>query len=556
MSRAAWRQYAACFDGLRLRIAAGTVLSLVAGLSLVPLPLVIQDAFDRVIPQGRLEALLGIGLLLATLQIVSAVCTLWARAVLLAATKQAIGALRRDAIVRLYERSRSYHGSHPSSTLHDTVVHGTERVDIMSNALLAELLPSTVLSLGICAVLVSLSPWLFVTMAAVLPLNVLAGRMLGSRMRRRTQRFNTAFEQFSRGVLFLLRAIDLTRIHAAEEAETRRLTGRIEDLRAISGRMAVLGTAYTVVQQSLITIAGLVVLVAGGAAVASGTMTIGALLSFFAGLMLLRLPLNVMMASLPRVIEGAASLDSVMAFLAEDDRCPYTGTAPVAFTGRIAVRDVTFSYGGAPVLDGVSLVIAPGEIVALLGPNGAGKSTLVALILGFYRPQRGELVAEDLPYDAIDMKALRRQIGVVLQEAIMVPGTMRDNLLYGVPDADWDEVLDACRRTGVDRYVSSFPLGYDTPIGEEGEQLSGGQRQRLSIARALLARPSLLILDEPLNHLDEADGPAFLRRITAGSHAPAILLISHRPDVLSVADRIVRVEHGQVVEAARVAGIA
>lgn len=548
MNRQPWRRYAARFDGLWLRVAFGSALALAGGLVLVPLPLIVRAAFDRAIPAGDTRALLGIGLVLVALQVVSGACTLWARIVLLRVTKQAVGGLRREVIAAFYQRSRSYYAARPSSVLHDTAVLGTERVDIMSNSLLADLLPSLVLSVGISAVLLWLNWWLFLLMAAVLPVNLGAGRLLGRQMRHSTQHFNHSFERFSRSVLFLIRAVDLTRIHAAEETETGRVAARIDDLRAASRRMAALGTAYTVVQQTLIAIAGVVVLVAGGGAVASGAMSSGGLLSFFAGLMLLRTPLNVIMVSLPRVTEGAHSLEAVMAFLGEDDRCPYNGTQPIAFGGRLVLHDVTFSYGDEPVLERVSLSIAPGETVAIVGPNGAGKSTLVSLMLGFYRPQSGRLTADGLAYDDIDVSSLRRQIGVVMQDPTMVPGTLRENLLYGAQEWPWASVLDACRRTGVDRFVDAWPLGYDTPIGEDGERLSGGQRQRLSIARALLGRPALLILDEPLNHLDEPDGSAFFRRLAEGSQAPAILLISHRPDVLSAADRVVHLDAGVIVE--------
>ena len=556
MTCTAWRRYCDYFIGLRTQVAFGALLSFAAGALLTPLPLVIREAFDTTIPAGGTSQVLRIGIALVALQTLSGACTLWARATLLRATKRAVGAMRHEAIARLYERSRSYYSARPASTLHDIVVHGTERVDIMTNALLADLLPASALSLGIALVLLSLNWRLFLMMAAVLPANVLAGRLIGRKVRQRARHFNVSFEHFSRGVLFVVRAMDLTRIHAAEEAETARMSGQIEDLRSVSERMAVLATSYTVVQQSLIAVAGVVVLVAGGSAVASGRLSTGGLLSFFAGLLLLRMPLNIIMGSLPRVIEGAQSLEAVMAFLAEEDRHPYTGRDRINFRGNLALHDVSFSYGGPAVLAGVSLALTSGEIVAIIGPNGAGKTTLVSLMLGFYRPQQGYLTADGARYDALDLRDLRRRIGVVMQNPIMVPGTVRDNLVYGQPDCEWAEVLDACRRTGVDRFVAHWPLGYNTPIGEDGELLSGGQRQRLSIARALLGRPALLILDEPLNHLDEPDGTAFFRRLGADGHAPAILLISHRPDVLAAADRVVRVESGLVVDAGRTAGIA
>jgi ABC-type multidrug transport system fused ATPase/permease subunit len=279
-------------------------------------------------------------------------------------------------------------------------------------------------------------------------------------------------------------------------------------------------------------------------------MTVGSLLSFFAGIMILRGPIHAIMVGIPKIMEGTQSLANVMAFLDDTEVEPYQGQRAIDFTGRISLRDVSFGYGGSPVLSSVSLDLVPGEAVGLVGPNGSGKSTIVNLILGFYRPDGGTIVADGVPYDELDLRRLRRAIGVVTQDALLVPGTIRDNLTYGIPDAPFEAVMEASRLAGVDAFVSRLDKGYDTPVGEDGNLLSGGQRQRLALARALIGKPRLLILDEPMNHLDEKDSAEFLRRFTGASDRPAILLISHREDAVLVTRRVYRLEQGTMIQTA------
>ena len=192
----------------------------------------------------------------------------------------------------------------------------------------------------------------------------------------------------------------------------------------------------------------------------------------------------------------------------------------------------------------VHLDLRPGSTVAIVGPNGAGKSTLLYLILGFYRPQRGELRAEGVPYERIDLGDLRRGIGVVMQHPTFFAGTVRENITYGCPEATPDEIGRAARIALADDFIRTLPAGYDTPIGEGGVLLSGGQVQRIAIARALLRRPSLLILDEPTNHLETPAIGRLLQNLATLEPRPGVLIISHDREVLGYADRLYRIEDG------------
>lgn len=537
------KRYASCFRGGIGQAALGVTLAFLTGLTLVPVPLLVGRAFDQAIPTRQFDALVNIGIAMLTLQILSGLGTVLTRHVNLGVIKEMTARLRQECVARLLAAPRSFYSRQDVAALHDVVVQETERVDVMGNSLLGQVVPAIVLSLGICGVLVALNWMLFLAMLAVLPLNVLASRRLGARVRDRVTAYHESFGRFSRGILFLVRSIDVVRIQTAEAFETGRQGSHVHILRDTSAAMAWAGVLYSVVQQVIIAAAGIVVLVVGGSMTARNLMSVGDLLSFFAGLLLLRGPLHAIMSGLPRIMEGAQSFGNLMAFLDNDEREPYRGRTRVPFSGAVSLRDVSFAYGETPVLSSVTLDLTPGDIVALIGRNGSGKSTVVNLIMGFYRPVSGALEADGVRYDELDIKDLRRSIAVVTQDPILVPGTISENLTYGVADVSIQEMVRASRIAGVDAFATRYPLGYDTPIGEDGKLLSGGQRQRLSLARALISKPRLLILDEPMNHLDEKDTVEFLRRLTAAAGRPAVLLISHREDV-SVADRVYRLESG------------
>jgi ABC-type bacteriocin/lantibiotic exporter with double-glycine peptidase domain len=308
-------------------------------------------------------------------------------------------------------------------------------------------------------------------------------------------------------------------------------------------------SAYGFVQSTVATAAGGLVLAAGGALVAGGAMTLGALIAFYVVLGLLQGQAGLIFNTVPQVIAGAEALLGLYQLQHEPAGPPYTGGECITLRGEITLQAVAFHYRRQAVLHGVDLALRPGEVTAIVGPNGAGKSTLVNLMLGFYRPQAGALLADGVPYDRLDLPHLRRQIGVVMQEALLFPGTVWDNLTYGFEDAAPETVERAAEWAAASELLRSLPEGYATPVGEHGVLLSGGQRQRLAIARALLREPRLLILDEPTNHLDAATVDTVMGNLRRLPQRPAILLISHDPGVVRGADRVYHLREGRLAPA-------
>ena len=545
----AWRWYGAYYRGSGARLAASVLLSVTQSALALPIAYLAKYAFDRAMPSRSIPLLVTIGLAILGVHVTNTAVALVTRRLSLTTTKRAIAALRLDLVDWLHARSTAFFTHADVGRLQTTVVQDTERLDVMSNALLAQILPALTIGAGLTAWMAVLNWRLVVAAACAVPLWLTVNQIVGTKVRKEAVRFRQQFEAFNNDVLRLLRLVHLTRIQTAETAERARLTGAIDRLRVTSGRTAWLASAYLLTQNTVSTICGVTVLLIGGSAVARGTMTVGDLASFFVGVSLLAPQVSAAITAVPQVIAGNQSLLALFELAHDQDIRPYRGTRRIAFKGRIAIESVEFSYGERLVLSGVSLAIEPGVTTALVGPNGTGKTSLVSLILGLYRPNAGRLSADGHPFDDLDIDDIRRSIGVVTQDPVMIPGTIWENLTYGRDDASRASVLEAAGFATAHGFIESLPLAYETPIGEDGLLLSGGQRQRLAIARALVRAPVLLILDEPTNHLDAESVRELLANLKHLPNRPAILIITHAPDVAAEADRLfVLDDRGQLSE--------
>jgi ATP-binding cassette subfamily B protein len=513
---------------------------------LVPVPLLVGRVFDRQIPAHDDVGIIISGLLAAGLYLASAALGLLTRGIVVRTIKGASARLRHDLVVRMYDLPLSWHDRSSSGVIHSVVVQDSERVEKMVSALVTLVFPSVLVMTGLGVIGFALNPLLFVILLAGVPVPLLLARRLGRRFKAHVRSWYRAFDAFSDAIQLALRAMPLTKVEGAERWELGRRREEIDELAATGSALTWSGSAYTLVQGTVAATAGLLVLVAGGISVSNGSMSIGDLLAFYAVVALILRQVTTLVTAMPDVLSGGESLTRLEELLEDGEREPYEGTREVSFSGALELEGVSFSYGREPVLTGIDLEIGAGSRVTLVGPNGAGKSTLVNLMLGLYRPQTGRVLVDGIPLDELDVRSLRKQTGVVLQDPVIFPGTIRENIAYGTQDVTDEAVERAAESATAAAFIETLPDRYDTEVGDEGSRLSGGQRQRIAIARALLGEPALLLLDEPTTYLDDAAITLLMGNLAHLAKAPTVLIVTHDPGVAAGSERVVYVRDGKV----------
>ncbi|WP_224278201.1 ABC transporter ATP-binding protein [Nocardioides lacusdianchii] len=295
-----------------------------------------------------------------------------------------------------------------------------------------------------------------------------------------------------------------------------------------------------------------VIAVLGGLRVASGTMSLGDVQAFIQYSRQFTQPLTQVASMLNLLQSGVASAERVFELLdAPEESVEEQGRPALAADahGEVRFEDVSFSYDPErPLIEGLSLVARPGSTVAIVGPTGAGKTTMVNLVMRFYDPQSGRILIDGVDIASVPRGVLRGRIGMVLQDTWLFAGTIRDNIAYGRPDASEEQVLEAARATFVDRFVHSLPDGYDTVIDEDGSNLSAGERQLVTIARAFLSDPALLILDEATSSVDTRTELLLQHAMAALRSDRTSFVIAHRLSTIRDADLILVMESGSIVE--------
>ena len=446
--------------------------------------------------------------------------------------EDAVFRLRSRIFEKLYELPRSVYATADQSDLHTVIVQDTARVKQMSNVLISVFLPRLVSVLVFAAVLFWLNWLLALVMTLVVPFMLVGNHVVSKRVRERIHLFHRSFEQFARGVNFVLRAMDLTRLQAHEEEEHVRQIGTLVALRRHESSMALASATHSQLQEGFVAVSAILILVIGGATVSQGMTTLGSFFAFYFTASLLNMNARTAFHAIPDILAGHESLRSLFGLLHRRETRPYAGKRSFNFEGSIRFERVGFGYGETSVLTRIDLTIRPAARISICGANGAGKSTLLYLLLGFYRPDRGSIHADGVPYDELDMRCLRSRIGVVTQDPFFFRGTVRENIAYGSVTSSDADIVWASRLALAHDFVEDLPAKYDTLVGEDAVFLSGGQRQRLAIARALLRKPKILLFDEPTNHLDPGAIGQLLMTLEQLPGRPAVVTISHDQHVL------------------------
>ena len=348
-----------------------------------------------------------------------------------------------------------------------------------------------------------------------------------------------------------LAGVRVVKGYHAEAAEAQVFSGGVQRLLDNVLKTLTAISLMTLSATVLMGVVGASVMYVGAREIFSHTLTLGGFMSFTASLAFLVAPMFQVVGIGTQVTEALAGLDRTQEVLHEkpEDEDERRTVTVGAVRGFVTFEQVTFAYdAGKPVLHEVSFDSKPGTVTALVGPSGSGKSTIISLIAAFHEPTAGIIKLDGVDLATIRLEAYRTQLGVVLQDTFLFDGTIRENVAFARPSATEEQILAACRLARVDEFAERFEKQYDTIVGERGVKLSGGQRQRVSIARAILANPGILILDEATSSLDSESEAAIQEGLSYLMKGRTTFVIAHRLSTIRRADQILVVEEGRIVE--------
>ncbi len=499
---------------------------------------------------GR-QAILGLSVtLLVTVVALAALLDYWAKRLLATAGLRLAADVRGAVFTHLHRLSLNFHGKQRVGDLSTRVTSDVDRAQDMIVQALAVIGPNVMLVVGMFAVMMTMDPAFTLVALALTPFLAYAVHHSTVQLKESSRRARKADGQVaaaateSLGLMQLVQAFNMER---AQRAHFDTLTHGSLEAGLESARVQ---ARFSPMVDVTAAASAAVILWFGSSRVLSGDLTLGTLLVFVSYLGSLYKPLKALSRVSTTFAKGTAATERVQAVLSEQpDIIDYPGAfQPRRFHGYLEFEGVGFKYADNTVLHSIDLAIASGETMALVGPTGAGKSTLVSLVPRLIDPAWGSVLIDGMDVRAYELDALRSQIAMVLQDCVLMRGSLRDNIAVGRPGATDAELRRAIKLSLVDEFADRLPDGLETPVGERGATLSGGQRQRIAIARAILRDAPILILDEPTSALDTRSEEHLVEAL---SHLPAgrtTLLIAHRLSTVRRADRIAVLESGSLVQ--------
>jgi ATP-binding cassette subfamily B protein len=518
-----------------------------------------ENAFAAMVE--RMELVPGQGIdfgalrdvLLAVLALyVGASVLAWLQGYVLAGVVQrTIFRLRADVEEKLHRLPLRYFDRQPRGEVLSRVTNDIDNISQTLSQTLSQLLTSLLTVVGVLTMMVVISPLLALIALVTIPASVLVTRLIAKRSQprfvaqwRHTGELNALIEEAFTGHALVKVFGRQREVEASFEVTNEQL------YRAGFGAQFVSGLIMPTMM-FLGNLGYVAVAVVGGLRITSGAITLGDVQAFIQYSRQFTQPLT-QVASMANLLQsGVASAERVFELLDEPEESvePVTEPASPTSLGRVELSHVSFRYEpDQPLIDDLSLVAEPGQTVAIVGPTGAGKTTLVNLVMRFYEVDAGRITLDGVDVATVSRQALRSRIGMVLQDAWLFHGSIRDNIAYGRPGASEQDVVEAATAAYVDRFVHTLPDGYDTVIDEEGGGVSAGERQLITIARAFLSEPSLLILDEATSSVDTRTEVLVQHAMASLRRDRTSFVIAHRLSTIRDADLILVMEDGRIVE--------
>ena len=547
----AWIEAKKLIWDYRGRLTIGAVLMIISRLSGMVLPASSKYLIDEVIGKQRYELLKWIALAIGIATLIQAVTSFALSQLLGIAAQRAITEMRKRVQAKIEKLPVSYFDSTQSGQLISRIMNDAEGIRNLVGTGLVQLAGSIVTA-GISIIVLFWINWRLTT-GTIIVLAIFGGVLAYAfkKLRPIFRERNVINAEVTGRLTESLGGIRIVKSYTAEKREELIFArGAHKYFRNVAKTMT--GVSATSAFSSLIIGAiSVVMILIGGNSVINGSMTIGDLVMyiFFTGLM--AFPIVQLSSIGTQITEAFAGLDRIREVfdMTTEDEEDATRNSLRNVEGRITFENVFFEYEeNTPVLRGVSFDSAAGTTTALVGSSGSGKSTILSLVLNFIQPDKGRVLIDGKDLQSIKLRDYRRQLGVVLQENFLFDGTIAENVKFSKPSATFEEIKKVCRIAYCDEFIEKFEKGYETIVGERGVKLSGGQKQRIAIARALLADPKILILDEATSSLDSESEQKIQASLNALRKGRTTFVIAHRLSTIRSADKILVVEAGEIVE--------
>ena len=511
------------------------------------------EARVRRIDQERLTGFRRVGVYLIAFACASVLAWAlgWAQGWVMAWVSERISAdLRNTTYAHLQKLSLDYFGTKRTGDLVARISSDTDRICNFLSDTLVDFIADVLMIVGTAVVLISIDPILAAATLCTFPIIAWLTVHLRDRMTFGFLHGGRAWDEMTSLLADTIPGIRVVKAFAQEKREIERF--RASNLRIIAAndRVNRVWTFFWPAVALLTQIGLLVVWVVGAWEVFSGRVTVGVLVAFLAYIGRFYARLESMSRMVTSTQKAAASSQRLFEILDRPPGVPEPAhpVHPDEIRGAIEVRNASFRFGSRQVIDDVSLDVKPGEMIGLVGTTGAGKSTLVNLVCRFYDVSEGAVLVDGTDIRSFPIAEYRRHIGIVLQDPFLFWGTIAENIAYGKPNATRAEIVGAARAARAHEFILQLSDGYDSMVGERGHTLSGGERQRISIARALLIDPSILILDEATSSVDTQTEREIQEALDNLVRGRTTIAIAHRLSTLHKADRLVVLEHGRVIE--------
>ncbi|WP_148571833.1 ABC transporter ATP-binding protein [Nocardioides caldifontis] len=510
-------------------------------------------AMDHVVPgQGvDFEAVAAVLLVAVLVYLMSALAGFVQGYLLNDVVQSTVRRMRSDVEDKINRLPLSYFDKQPRGELLSRVTNDIDNISQSLQQTMSQMVTSLLTVVGVLSMMFWISPTLALIALLTVPLSmVVTGRIMKRsqglfvQQWRRTGRLNAHIEETFTGH-------DLVKVFGRRGEVERTFAEENDALYTASFGAQFVSGLVMPVMMFLGNLNYVLVAVIGGLRVAGGSLSLGEVQAFIQYSRQFTQPLTQLASMVNLLQSGVASAERVFELLDAEEEPVAGEVAQPAPSGRgeVVFDRVSFSYDPErPLIEELSLVVHPGQTVAIVGPTGAGKTTLVNLVMRFYDVDSGRITLDGVDTATMDRRLLRSRIGMVLQDAWLFEGTIRDNIAYGRPEATEEEVLEAARATFVDRFVHSLPDGYDTVVDENGSNLSAGERQLVTIARAFVADPALLILDEATSSVDTRTELLVQHAMAALRADRTSFVIAHRLSTIRDADLILVMEEGRIVE--------